>query len=109
MRPIKVGISACLLGDEVRYDGGHKRDPFLADTFGRFVEWVPVCPEVECGLGTPREAIRLVRDRSHSAEFAVLPRRDRAGDAQPLADVAELADPFPHLGCRFVDCNLEGQ
>jgi uncharacterized protein YbbK (DUF523 family) len=61
MRPIKVGISACLLGDEVRYDGGHKRDPFLADTFGRFVEWVPVCPEVECGLGTPREAMRLVR------------------------------------------------
>jgi len=61
MRPIKVGISACLLGDEVRYDGGHKRDTFLADTFGRFVEWVPVCPEVECGLGTPREAMRLVR------------------------------------------------
>jgi uncharacterized protein YbbK (DUF523 family) len=61
MRPIKVGISACLLGDEVRYDGGHKRDTFLADTLGRFVEWVPVCPEVECGLGTPREAMRLVR------------------------------------------------
>lgn len=60
-RPIKVGISACLLGDEVRYDGGHKRDGFLADTFGRFVEWVPVCPEVECGLGTPREPMRLVR------------------------------------------------
>src|SRR6185295_12107268 len=60
-RPIKVGISACLLGDQVRYDGGHKRDEFLADTFGRFVEWVPVCPEVECGLGTPREAMRLVR------------------------------------------------
>jgi uncharacterized protein YbgA (DUF1722 family)/uncharacterized protein YbbK (DUF523 family) len=59
-RPIRVGISACLLGDEVRYDGGHKRDPFLVNTFGRFVEWVPVCPEVECGLGTPREAIRLV-------------------------------------------------
>jgi uncharacterized protein YbgA (DUF1722 family)/uncharacterized protein YbbK (DUF523 family) len=61
MRPIKVGISACLLGDEVRYDGGHKRDAFLTDTFGRFVEWVPVCPEVECGFGTPREAMRLVR------------------------------------------------
>src|SRR6185436_4907295 len=61
MRPIKVGISACLLGDEVRYDGGHKRDAFLTDTFGRFVEWVPVCPEVECGLGTPRESMRLVR------------------------------------------------
>ena len=55
-----MGISACLLGQEVRYDGGHKRDPFLADTFGRFVEWVPVCPEVEAGFGTPREAMRLV-------------------------------------------------
>jgi uncharacterized protein YbgA (DUF1722 family)/uncharacterized protein YbbK (DUF523 family) len=59
--PIRIGISACLLGETVRYDGGHKRDAFLADTFGRFVEWVPVCPEVECGLGTPREAMRLVR------------------------------------------------
>jgi uncharacterized protein YbgA (DUF1722 family)/uncharacterized protein YbbK (DUF523 family) len=60
-RPIRVGISACLLGASVRFDGGHKRDPFLVDTFGRFVEWVPVCPEVEAGFGTPREAMRLVR------------------------------------------------
>jgi uncharacterized protein YbgA (DUF1722 family)/uncharacterized protein YbbK (DUF523 family) len=60
-RPIRIGISACLLGESVRFDGGHKRDSFLTETFGRFVEWVPVCPEVECGLGTPREAMRLVR------------------------------------------------
>ena len=45
----------------MRFDGGHKRDAFLTETFGRFVEWVPVCPEVECGFGTPREAMRLVR------------------------------------------------
>ena len=57
---IRVGISACLLGETVRFDGGHKRDSFLTDTFGRYVEWVPVCPEVEIGLGTPRESIRLV-------------------------------------------------
>jgi uncharacterized protein YbgA (DUF1722 family)/uncharacterized protein YbbK (DUF523 family) len=56
----RIGISQCLLGDEVRYDGGHKRDPFLVSTVGRFVEWVPVCPEVEVGMGTPREAIHLV-------------------------------------------------
>jgi uncharacterized protein YbbK (DUF523 family) len=56
---IRIGISACLLGDEVRYDGGHKRDPILADVLGPFVEWVKVCPEVEIGLGTPRESIRL--------------------------------------------------
>jgi uncharacterized protein YbgA (DUF1722 family)/uncharacterized protein YbbK (DUF523 family) len=60
-RPIRIGISACLLGEQVRFDGGHKRDAFLTETFGRFVEWVPVCPEVECGFGTPREAMRLVR------------------------------------------------
>ena len=59
--PIRIGISSCLLGQKVRFDGGHKRDAFLVDTFGTFVEWVPVCPEVELGLGTPREALRLVR------------------------------------------------
>jgi uncharacterized protein YbbK (DUF523 family) len=57
---IRIGISSCLLGRQVRFDGGHKRDPCLTDTFGRFVEWVPVCPEVEAGLGTPREPMRLV-------------------------------------------------
>jgi len=56
---IRIGISACLLGDEVRYDGGHKRDPFLADVLGPLVEWLKVCPEVEVGMGTPRESIRL--------------------------------------------------
>ncbi len=61
LRPIRIGISACLLGEQVRFDGGHKRNAFLTETVGRFVEWVPVCPEVECGLGTPREAMRLVR------------------------------------------------
>jgi uncharacterized protein YbgA (DUF1722 family)/uncharacterized protein YbbK (DUF523 family) len=59
--PIRIGISACLLGDQVRFDGGHKRDAFLSDTLGSFVEWVRVCPEVELGLGTPRETLRLVR------------------------------------------------
>jgi uncharacterized protein YbgA (DUF1722 family)/uncharacterized protein YbbK (DUF523 family) len=57
---ISVGISSCLLGENVRYDGGHKLDHYLRDTLGRFVEWVPVCPEVECGLSVPREAMRLV-------------------------------------------------
>lgn len=60
-RPVRVGISSCLLGEEVRFDGGHKRDPFLVTTLGPCVEWVPVCPEVEVGMGTPREPIRLVR------------------------------------------------
>lgn len=59
---IRLGISSCLLGEKVRYDGGHKLDHFLRDTLGRFVEYVPVCPEVECGLPVPREAMRLVGD-----------------------------------------------
>jgi len=56
---IRLGISSCLLGDEVRYDGGHKLDRFLRDTLGRWVEYVPVCPEVECGMPVPRESMRL--------------------------------------------------
>ena len=55
-----VGISKCLLGENVRYDGGHQLDRYLRDTLGRHVEFVPVCPEVECGLNVPREAMRLV-------------------------------------------------
>jgi len=57
----RVGVSACLLGDAVRYNGGHKRHAWLVDVLGPTVEWVPVCPEVEIGLGTPREPIDLTR------------------------------------------------
>ncbi len=59
--PIRVGVSACLLGQEVRYDGGHKRDRFLTDVLDVYVEWVPVCPEMEAGLGVPRPTVRLVQ------------------------------------------------
>ncbi len=65
---VRVGISACLLGQEVRYNGGHKRDAFLTDTFGRYVEWVAVCPEVELGMGTPRPPIRLERHHGENGE-----------------------------------------
>jgi uncharacterized protein YbbK (DUF523 family) len=57
---VKLGISACLLGEKVRYDGGHKLDNYLMETLGPLVEWIPVCPEVEAGLGIPREPMRLV-------------------------------------------------
>lgn len=59
MEKIKLGISACLLGQKVRYDGGHQLDRFLQDTLGQYVEYVPVCPEVECGLSIPREPMHL--------------------------------------------------
>jgi uncharacterized protein YbgA (DUF1722 family)/uncharacterized protein YbbK (DUF523 family) len=58
--PIKIGISSCLLGNKVRYDGGHSHDRYLTQTLGLFTEYVPVCPEVECGMPIPREAVRLV-------------------------------------------------
>jgi uncharacterized protein YbgA (DUF1722 family)/uncharacterized protein YbbK (DUF523 family) len=61
MKPLRIGISSCLLGDEVRFDGGHKRDPFLAGTLAPYVEWVRVCPEVEVGMGVPRETLRLMK------------------------------------------------
>jgi uncharacterized protein YbgA (DUF1722 family)/uncharacterized protein YbbK (DUF523 family) len=60
--PIFVGASACVLGMKVRYDGGHKRDRFITDMLARYFEFIPVCPEVEVGMGVPRESVRLVGD-----------------------------------------------
>src|SRR5437773_986443 len=92
MAPLRLGISACLLGQAVRYDGGHKRDPFLAATLGRFVEWVAVCPEVEIGLGVPREPIRLEGDPAAPRLVAANSRRDltRAMTRFARARAAEL-------------------
>ena len=73
---IRVGISACLLGEEVRFDGGHKRDSFLTDVLSRFVEFVPVCPEVEAGFGTPREAMHLRRANGQVRLVTVKTQRD---------------------------------
>jgi len=70
--PLRLGISSCLLGQNVRYDGGHKRNPFLMEVLGRYIEWVPVCPEVDIGLGTPRPPIRLER-HSGSGVRLVMP------------------------------------
>jgi uncharacterized protein YbgA (DUF1722 family)/uncharacterized protein YbbK (DUF523 family) len=62
MSKITIGISSCLLGNKVRYDGQHKYDHFLTKTLGEFLEYIPVCPEVECGLPVPRDAMRLIGD-----------------------------------------------
>jgi uncharacterized protein YbgA (DUF1722 family)/uncharacterized protein YbbK (DUF523 family) len=78
----RVGVSSCLLGEEVRFNGGHKRSRFLTDELGQYVDWVPYCPEIEIGLGTPREPIRLTADGrlvnrggtvDHTASMAALP------------------------------------
>ncbi len=81
----RVGVSSCLLGEEVRFNGGHKRYRFLTDELGPHVDWVPCCPEVSIGLGTPREPIRLTADgrlvsRSGSADHTGLM------EALPLPD-----------------------
>ena len=78
----RVGVSSCLLGSLVRFDGGHKRFGFLTDELGPYVDWVPYCPEIEIGLGTPREPIRLTFDHrlvnrsgtaDHTAAMKALP------------------------------------
>lgn len=61
-KKIRLGISSCLLGNKVRFDGGHKHDRYITGTLGRYFDFVPVCPEVECGLPIPRESMRLVGD-----------------------------------------------
>jgi uncharacterized protein YbgA (DUF1722 family)/uncharacterized protein YbbK (DUF523 family) len=76
MEEIKVGISTCLLGEPVRYDGGHKLDRFLTGTLGRFVTYVPVCPEVESGMPIPREAMRLTGDPLHPRLVTIRSGRD---------------------------------
>jgi uncharacterized protein YbbK (DUF523 family)/uncharacterized protein YbgA (DUF1722 family) len=79
METIKLGISTCLLGENVRYDGGHKHDRFLTDTLGKYVTYRPVCPEMECGLGVPRESMRLVDDPESPRLVTVRTRQDHTG------------------------------
>ena len=82
---LRLGISRCLLGEEVRFDGGHKRDNFLTEVLGRYVEWVPVCPEVEAGLGTPREAMRLVGDSRSPRLVTIKTGRDHTRVLETMA------------------------
>ena len=82
---IRVGISACLLGQPVRYDGGHKADPFIIETLGRYFSWVPVCPEMEIGLGTPREPMRLEGDAAATRLVATVSGHDHTTAMQRFA------------------------
>ncbi len=63
MGKIRIGISSCLLGNNVRYDGGNKREDRLIELLGSLVEWVPLCPEAESGLPVPRAAMQLVLEQ----------------------------------------------
>jgi uncharacterized protein YbgA (DUF1722 family)/uncharacterized protein YbbK (DUF523 family) len=84
-RPLRLGVSSCLLGASVRYDGGHKRDRFLTDVLGRYVEWVPVCPEVESGMDTPRESVRLEGDVAAPRMVGVGSRTDHTAAMRRFA------------------------
>ncbi len=83
--PVRIGISSCLLGHEVRWDGGHKRDRFLTDVLAPFVEWVPICPEVEAGMGTPREPVHLSRE---SGELRMLGNKSSEDWTRRMAEFA---------------------
>jgi len=76
-KKIKIGISSCLLGNNVRYDGGNKLDEYLIDAFGPLVEWVPICPEVEAGMPVPREPMQLVVDGFRTRLINIDTKRDR--------------------------------
>jgi len=76
MSKIRLGLSSCLLGAKVRFDGGHRWDRFITDTLGQYVEFLPVCPEVECGLGVPREPMRLEGQPAAPRLLTVRTRQD---------------------------------
>ena len=76
MDKIRIGVSTCLMGEPVRYDGGHAHDRYVTDTMGRYVEFVPVCPETEAGLGVPREPMRLVGHPESPRLLTIKTKRD---------------------------------
>lgn len=98
---IKVGISSCLLGHNVRYDGGHKLDRYIRDTLGQYMEFIPVCPEVECGLGVPREAMRLVGDPDAPKLMTVRTGRDLTQQMLAWAE-NRLEELESHGLCGFI-------
>jgi len=97
---IPVGISSCLLGQEVRFDGGHKRDSYILGTLGRHFRFVPCCPEMAVGLGVPRQTLRMVRV---GEEVRVLGSRDPSLDVtEALRAVADrMAGDHPEL-CGYI-------
>jgi uncharacterized protein YbbK (DUF523 family) len=98
---VKIGISRCLLGEMVRYDGGHSRDPFLVDTLGRYFSWVPVCPEVECGMPVPRESLRLEGDPQNPRLITTRTRIDHTEAMKKWAG-QKLAELEKENLCGFI-------
>ena len=84
-RPLRLGISSCLLGNAVRWDGGHRRDRFVTERLARHVEFVPVCPELEAGMGVPRPTLRLVGEAEAARIVEVESGRDHTRAMERLA------------------------
>lgn len=111
--PIRIGISRCLLGDDVRFDGGHKRDPFLVEVLGRYVEWVPVCPEVEAGFGVPREPMLLIGRATAPRLVTTSTRRDltkslKAFSTRRIRELRALDLSGFVFKARSPSCGVEG-
>ena len=100
---LRIGISACVLGHEVRFDGGHKLDRYIRDTVGAFAEFVPVCPEKEIGLGVPRETLRLVQIAGQS-EAALIAPKSGSNHTQRMASYARAkAEELKSMDlCAFI-------
>ncbi len=86
MEQIRIGVSSCLLGEEVRYDGQHKHDSYITGVLAQWFEFVPVCPEFELGLGVPREPMRLEGDPDHPRLVTSKTRRDLTDSMQAWCD-----------------------
>lgn len=98
---MKIGISTCLLGENVRYDGGHKLDRYLRDLLGMYVTYVPVCPETESGLPVPREAMRLVGDVENPKLVTIKTRVDHTKRLEQWAS-RKLDDLEKEKLCGFI-------
>lgn len=97
---IKLGVSACLLGRPVRFDGGHKHQPYLTETLAKYFEFVPVCPELAIGLGTPRQSLRMVRGED---SLRVVGNRDNSLDVtDALVDYGEQVAQTSDDLCGFI-------
>lgn len=88
MEKLRLGISSCLLGNEVRYDGGHKRDIWIVNTLGDFAEYVVLCPEHDCGLSIPREAMNL---KGKKDEYRMVTAKTGIDHTQKMLDWSETA------------------
>jgi uncharacterized protein YbbK (DUF523 family) len=109
---LRIGVSSCLIGENVRYDGGNRRHRFLADDLAAYVDWVSVCPEVELGLGVPREPIQLLRRPRGSFELWTRDtHRDLTAEMREWA--ARRLDELPELDGfvlkhRSPSCGISG-